>query len=109
MLLDLEYYEAEAKKLLPDVSEGPKNVRMTAFDDIPPSSKRFACPLLNWTLPCKTGVNVRGILILQDWWNEPETLNDAIHYITKVTNGLYDATLTPLFGSRRDILTKRPG
>lgn len=39
-------------------------------------------------------------MILQDWWNEPEKLNDAVHYITKVTNGLYDATLTPLFGSR---------
>jgi hypothetical protein len=31
MLLDLEYYEAEAKKLLPNVSEGPKNVRMTGL------------------------------------------------------------------------------
>lgn len=99
MILDLEYYEAEATRLLTDVSEGPKNVRMTAFGVTPPG-KGFACPLLRWILPCKTGNSVSGILILQDWWNESEYLNDAIHYITKVTNGLYDATLTPLFGSR---------
>jgi hypothetical protein len=99
MLLDLESFEAEATRLLPSVSEGPKNVRMAAFDVLPPR-KGFACPLLNWTLPCKTGESVRGIVILQDWWNEAENLNDAVHYITKVTNGLYDPTLTPLFGSR---------
>jgi hypothetical protein len=99
MFLDLESYEIEASRLLPGVSESPKNVRMTAFD-VPLPRKGFACPLLNWTLPCKTGASVRGILILQDWWNEPEELNHAVHYITKVTHGLYDATLTPLFGSR---------
>ena len=99
MILDLEYYEAEAARLLPDVSEGPKNVRMTAFDVTPPG-KGFACPLLHWTLPLKTAESVTGILVLQDWWNEPEKLSDAVHYITKVTNGLHDETLTPLFGSR---------
>jgi hypothetical protein len=99
MILDLEYYEAEAARLLPDVSEGPTNVRMTAFD-VPPPGKGFACPVLHWTLPLKTGESVKGILILQDWWNEPEKLSDAVHHITKVTNGLHDETLTPLFGSR---------
>jgi hypothetical protein len=94
MLLDLKYYEAEATRLLPQVVkriERPRNIRMTGFD-VPPPGNGFACPLLNWTLPSKTGV--RGILILQDWWN-----TSAIQYITQVANGLYDPTLTPLFGS----------
>jgi len=92
MLLDLKYYEQKAGELLP-------NVGMTPFL-ITPSATCFSCPLLNWTLPIKTGTRVQGIVILQDWWNAPETLESAVHYVTKVTNGLYDATLTPLFGSR---------
>jgi hypothetical protein len=92
MLIDLGYYEEKAAELLP-------NVKMTPFV-VPPSGMCFTCPLLNWTLPIKTGASVKGILILQDWWNAPETLKSAVHYVTNVTNGLYDPTLTPLFGSK---------
>ena len=55
MLLDLESYEAEATRLLPQVVERlepPRNIIMTAFD-VPPTSNGFACPLLNWTLSLK--------------------------------------------------------
>src|ERR1700757_1435806 len=99
-LLDLRQYETEAAKLLPQVRElktksgkGWINVRMRPID-----CERFTCPLLIRTLSGKT--SVKGIMVLQDWYNASQTLKSAEDYITNIARGLdEDSTLTPLFGS----------
>jgi hypothetical protein len=41
----------------------------------------FACPWLNWRRSDAISENIHGILIMQDWWNCSNSLQDDVNYI----------------------------